>query len=542
MFACKNCGGNVKYDITSGQLSCEYCHSLFDPYAYEDKTSDAQVQKDFDATIFTCPQCGGEILSTDDTAAGFCSFCGASTVLYSRIVKEHKPAYIIPFAKTKDDCKQAYSSLMKKAIFAPKELKDPKFIDGFRGIYMPYWTYYVTQNAPLSIDAEQSHRRGDYIITRHYKLGGNLDAYYKGLSYDASSSFEDNLSETLAPYDVKNMKRFTPAFLSGFYADTADLPSNVYESEAKQTAYDNTIKDIRKVPAFQGMTLKNTKNLTPYSLGTTIKQADYSMFPVWFMSCRNNDRVAYATVNGQTGKVVADIPISIGKFMLGSLITAIPVYIILCMLTVLTPGWTLTLVGILALIANFIYSRELASIAVHEASEDDKGKIVKENPDALIAYDNKKRAKAAAKAAKSLSKKTHTASTAVVALIFYSCIFGFAILKGIAAGSSNIDGSWLIWAISAIASFVFAIMSFTRFDKLPGHKGLFGLIFNLIALILGSLVVFIQPVSDWWYYGAAFVLVASVLVTLTDVILAFNVLSTRKLPQFATHTGGDDRA
>ena len=79
MFACKNCGGNVKFDIKSGQLACEYCHSLFDPYAYEDKTSDAEVQKDFEATIFTCPQCGGEILSTDDTAAGFCSFCGASS-------------------------------------------------------------------------------------------------------------------------------------------------------------------------------------------------------------------------------------------------------------------------------------------------------------------------------------------------------------------------------------------------------------------------------------------------------------------------------
>ena len=542
MFACKNCGGNVKYDIASGQLSCEYCHSLFDPYAYEDKTSDAEVQKDFDATIFTCPQCGGEILSTDDTAAGFCSFCGASTVLYSRIAKEHKPAYIIPFAKTKDDCKQAYSSLMKKAIFAPKELKDPKFIDGFRGIYMPYWTYYVTQNSPLSIDGEKSHRRGDYIITQHYKLGGNLDAYYKGLSYDASSSFEDNLSETLAPYDVKNMKRFTPAFLSGFYADTADLPSRVYENDAKQTAYDNTIKDIKKVPAFQGITLKNTKNLTPYSLGTTIKQADYSMFPVWFMSYRNNDRVAYATVNGQTGKVVADIPISIGKFMLGSLIAAIPVYIILCMLTVLTPGWTLTLVGILALIANFIYSRELAGIAVHEASEDDKGKIVKENPDALIEFDNKKRAKAMAKAAKSLDKKTHTSVMAILMVIIYAIVFGGTLLGAISSGFSNIDGSWLIWAVTTIASFVFSVMSFTRFDKLPGHKGLFGLIFNLIALILGSLVVFIQPVSDWWYYGAAFILVASVLVTLTDVILAFNVLSTRKLPQFATHTGGDDRA
>ena len=96
MFACKNCGGNVKFDIKSGQLACDYCHSLFDPYAYEDKTSDAEVQKDFEATIFTCPQCGGEILSTDDTAAGFCSFnCalqphaeGAQASLYHTICKD----------------------------------------------------------------------------------------------------------------------------------------------------------------------------------------------------------------------------------------------------------------------------------------------------------------------------------------------------------------------------------------------------------------------------------------------------------------------
>lgn len=51
-------------------------------------------------------------------------------------------------------------------------------------------------------------------------------------------------------------------------------------------------------------------------------------------------------VNGQTGKVVADLPISVGKFLLGSLIAAIPVYILLCLLTVLTPGMTLTIVGV----------------------------------------------------------------------------------------------------------------------------------------------------------------------------------------------------
>ena len=542
MFACKNCGGNVKYDIASGQLACAYCHTLFDPYAYEDKSTDADVEKDFESTIFTCPQCGGEILSTDDTVAGFCSFCGASTVLYSRIEREHRPAYIIPFTKTKEDCKQAYAKLMRKAIFAPKELKDPKYIDGFRGIYMPYWTYYVEQNTPISLDAQKSHRSGDYIITDHSKLNGNIDAYYKGLSYDASSSFEDNLSETLAPYDVKHMKRFTPSFLSGFYADTADVPAEVYQGEAIELAYDNSIKEISAVPEFSEYTLTENESLSPESLGTTIKAADYSMFPVWFLSYRNKDRVAYATVNGQTGKVVADIPVSIGKFMLGSLIAAIPVYIILCMLTVLTPGWTLTLVGVLALLANWIYSGELAKIVAREANGDDKGKMAKENPEAFRDYENKRKIYEAEQKRKKQESGFKAMCIFILFFFMFINVLQFWSLGAFIFNFGNVDGSMVLWTIAAIVSIVFLVKSFSRFKRLPGHKGLVGLIFDLVSLVFASVVVFVQPVSDWWYYGAAFVVVASVLVTLVNVILAYNVLSTRKLPQFATHTGGDDRA
>ena len=519
MFACKNCGGNVKFDIKSGQLACDYCHSLFDPYAYEDKTSDAEVQKDFEATIFTCPQCGGEILSTDDTAAGFCSFCGASTVLYSRMQKEHKPAYIIPFAKTKDDCKQAYMSLMKKAIFAPKELKDSKFIDGFRGIYMPYWTYYVTQKAPISLPAKKSHRSGDYIITDHFRLEGDLDAYYKGLSYDASSSFDDSISEKLAPYDVKNMKRFTPAFLSGFYADTADLPSTVYSSDAMDAACTNTVSEISKEPAFTGLSVdSDSAALSPLSLGTTVKETDYSMFPVWFLSYRNKDRVAYATVNGQTGKVVADLPISIGKFLLGSLIAAIPVYILLCMLTM---------------------------IAIKEAGAEDKGRIAKEQPEALGAIDNRRRLKAAKKATKGMKKKTNTSLTAYFILFIFVIQFIpalFSIVAGIRSDFGNADGSFILFAVLTIVSFVFSIRAFSSFDRMPGHKGIAGLIFGMVSMLFGNAVLFIQPVLDAWYYGASFIIIASVLITLINVIRAFNVLTTRRLPQFATHKGGDDRA
>lgn len=84
------------------------------------------------------------------------------------------------------------------------------------------------------------------IYTDHYDITGDVDCYYKGLSYDASSSFDDGISEIIAPYDVKNMKEFTPSFLSGFYADTADVAADVYRMDAEAIAVDETYKHIKK--------------------------------------------------------------------------------------------------------------------------------------------------------------------------------------------------------------------------------------------------------------------------------------------------------
>ena len=78
MYNCPNCSGNLSFDIASQKLMCDYCKTQLDPYEYE-KTRDAEENDMFGVTVFTCPQCGGEIMTTNVTAAGFCTYCGAST-------------------------------------------------------------------------------------------------------------------------------------------------------------------------------------------------------------------------------------------------------------------------------------------------------------------------------------------------------------------------------------------------------------------------------------------------------------------------------
>ena len=169
MYECPNCGGNLRFDISSQQLACGYCNAKYDPYEVA-KDKDAEESTNYEVTVFTCPQCAGEIYSTDNTAAGFCSFCGASTILTSRLRKEKRPDFIIPFQKTKEDCKTEYIKRVRRAVFAPKKLQHPDKIDSFRGIYMPYWVYYFTQKGPLHLKGTKEHRSGDYIIKQHYIL------------------------------------------------------------------------------------------------------------------------------------------------------------------------------------------------------------------------------------------------------------------------------------------------------------------------------------------------------------------------------------
>ena len=71
MYDCPNCGGNLRFDISLQKLHCDYCGTDLDPYSYE-KKKDAVESQVFETTVYTCPQCGGEIMTTNVSATGFC--------------------------------------------------------------------------------------------------------------------------------------------------------------------------------------------------------------------------------------------------------------------------------------------------------------------------------------------------------------------------------------------------------------------------------------------------------------------------------------
>ena len=383
MYDCPNCGGNLRFDISLQKLHCDYCGTDLDPYSYE-KKKDAVESQVFETTVYTCPQCGGEIMTTNVSATGFCTYCGASTILDSRIRNEKRPARIIPFQKTKEDCKKSFAAMMRRSLYAPKELKSPEYLENFRGIYIPYWMYDFKINQIKGMRGSTSARHGDYIVTKHYSLNCDMDTSYNGVSFDASSSLDDSLSESIAPFDANGAKDFTPSFLCGFYADTADVPASTYKGDALSLIAEDVV-DRAKSQIFPGrgaVTPSDPERVLRYS---SSKPA-CAMFPVWFLTYRHKDRVAYAVMNGQTGKISSDLPIVEGKYLAGSLIFAVPLFFLFNAVLTVTAPTALLLTMIPAAAAGFAFLSEIRAQIALEAHEGDKGyqTVVRIAPEASV--------------------------------------------------------------------------------------------------------------------------------------------------------------
>lgn len=67
MIQCAGCGSNLVYDIARKKMYCKACGNEYEPESV-DKDEDSEERKLMELTVFICPQCGGEIYSTDESA------------------------------------------------------------------------------------------------------------------------------------------------------------------------------------------------------------------------------------------------------------------------------------------------------------------------------------------------------------------------------------------------------------------------------------------------------------------------------------------
>jgi DNA-directed RNA polymerase subunit RPC12/RpoP len=343
MISCPGCGQGLRFDVESQQMHCDYCGAGFDPYSFDSEKGGAKQEQSFDTFVWTCPSCGGQLETVDETdAMGFCPYCGGASLLADRIRKRWRPKSVIPFSVTKEQCKAAYLAAAKKRLFVSGRYKDPQLLESFRGIYMPYWTYRLRHRGTYYIPADTPQRReGDYLVTGHYELEGEIDMESDGYAHDASSAFDDRISQNLEPFHPEARQPFAPGFLSGFYTIVGDKPREKLDAWVEEAAKQDVLRKLMEPDTALGLEMR-AKKLTP-QMGrayapSEILDAERCLYPVWFMSYRQGDQLTYAAVNGQTGKVFADFPTSLPKVLAFGVGLAVLFFLLLLFATSIQAG------------------------------------------------------------------------------------------------------------------------------------------------------------------------------------------------------------
>ncbi len=336
-YKCPGCGASMVFEEGTDSMQCPYCGTQVSVEEMNRETEQSEEkQKDEEKGeqeeeqmntehlhAFHCPNCGAEMMTDENTAATFCSFCGSPTLIEERLSGGMKPKYLIPFQIDKNKAKEMFRAWTKKGIFTPRGFSSEHALDKVTGMYVPYWLYDYDVNVDLDAAATRVHstRRGDtqYTYTDHYKVHRNLSAAYEKVPEDASVNMPDDIMERLEPYHYDQIKEFEMPYLTGFLAEKYNDDKEKMRSRAEERIRGFAVKEAMNT--IQGYA---TVNVVHQDVQFHQKNQNYAMLPVWIMNYKYRNKQYMLMINGQTGKMIGKLPLDYKRVGIGYvLLTAI---------------------------------------------------------------------------------------------------------------------------------------------------------------------------------------------------------------------------
>lgn len=325
---CQNCGATLKFNPHGQNWVCEYCKSEFNKEqidAYEaskgvekltNETEAVKLEKDLNGMdIYSCPNCGAQIVADENTSATFCVYCKSTAILKNKLVGKFNPTEVIPFYKTREDAIEAFKKLGKGKPLMPKEFSSNKNIQEMRGVYIPFWLYDYSVNGNIVADAKRvrSWTSGSYRYTKTdtYRIdrAGSMNFYR--VPVDGSTHFEDNIMSSIEPFDYSGLVEFSPSYLSGFLAEKYDVDSNAASTIALNRAKNSTTDVLRNdVIGYSSVVVTNANH------NVNLNKSEYVLLPVWLLNIKYEGKLYTFAMNGQTGKLIGNIPIDKKKAVL----------------------------------------------------------------------------------------------------------------------------------------------------------------------------------------------------------------------------------
>lgn len=347
-YQCPSCTGPLHFGSESGMLECDYCGSRFsvediehmfaeknahgedvarEAEEYEAEEHVNQAQWDMDSAgedwgeegenlhAYNCPSCGAELVCDETTAATACPYCGNPSIIPGKLSGSKKPDVIIPFKVDKAAAVAALTNHYKRKPLLSKAFKAENHIQQIKGVYVPFWLYDAQVSADMTFKTTRVHTHTtpkEYITeTDHFLVhrAGTLD--FENVPVDGSSQMPDGHMDAIEPYRFEELKPFSLSYLPGFLADQYDVSKEECARRANARCTASIEDALRDTVVGYASCITTRRDVTVHP-----GKVKYALLPVWMLSTQWNGKNFLFAMNGQTGKLIGDLPIDKGKLAL----------------------------------------------------------------------------------------------------------------------------------------------------------------------------------------------------------------------------------
>lgn len=346
-FPCPNCSSELNYDAEKNGLKCLHCHSVFSieksNEIIEEKTINtfkdaisAQANQVIDV-VYKCSKCGQETTSHGTVAFLECQNCGNNAINPEAYkTKIITPSCIIPFTISKDKAMETFVNWIGKGFWNDNSLKDLSIADSLIGHYIPFWTF----------DAQtENHWSGEsgtyYYETRTYRdengdeqtesiqrtrwryREGSFSHFFDDILICGNKEIGQDYINKIYPYNLEELQPMSEEYLLGWeskafdkdmnesYGLSKDHIENQINGMASDSLADDTYRGLEVSTHFSEETFKHI------------------ILPVWFCNYLFKGKKYYFIINGQTGVIHGEKPLSASKIVVTVLITLVLIFILI---------------------------------------------------------------------------------------------------------------------------------------------------------------------------------------------------------------------
>ena len=275
------------------------------------------------AATFTCDQCGAS-LAFAGVRTEICPYCASpSFVERPAAANRPSPGFVIAFTGDAAAARDRLTAwLGSRSWFADARLRRAR-VEDLRGIYVPAYLYsavaHTEYTASIGEHYTQSERheitdpQGNKTIetrsvtrTEYRPLAGRHVGYITDVLVSASHGLSTGELHALEPFDLLELRRFTPAVVTGWIAEEFARDADDCRRISRGEAIDEVGLRLRRfMPGDSHCDLEWRTSVSWESL-------DPILVPVWVFAVRyRSDRPPLRVViNGQTGAVAGKAPLT----------------------------------------------------------------------------------------------------------------------------------------------------------------------------------------------------------------------------------------